>query len=153
MYRAVIIIVALAATLVAASARADEPGVRGAAEDAAAKNAMPDLHKMLMDEFDTMNASHEGIFRHDITPSLVTYFPVGQSMAETKKILAAQNLGTLAPFKGTNDPGMGTMYVSKFDLVGHVFSHVYVVLDFDFDGAEPDMKLKAMKAYLRASNM
>lgn len=147
------ILAAAMAVLLAGPVLADDPGVRGAAEDAAAQNAVPDLHKMLMEKLDAMNASSEGIFHHDITPSLSNYFPVGQPMAETKKIIAAQKLGTLKPFRGTNDPGMGTMYVTKFDLTGHIFSKVYVVLDFDFDGAEPDMKLKQMKAFLRASNM
>ena len=153
MHRAATILAVLGTALLSLAASADEPGVRASAEDAAAANAVPDLHKMLMEKLDSMNASSEGIFHHDITPSLAAYFPVGQPMAETKKIIAAQNLGVLKPFKGTNDPGMGTMFVSKFDLVGHVFSHVYVVLDFDFDGKEPEMKLKAMKAFLRASNM
>lgn len=144
---------ALAVVLLGAPALADDPGVRGTAEDEAAKNAVPDLHQMLMGKLDAMNDAKQGIFHHDITPSLAAYFPVGQPMAETRKIIAAQKLGTLKPFKGTNDPGMGTMFVTKFDLTGHIFSHVYVVLDFDFDGAEPDMRLKQMKAYLRASNM
>ena len=152
MHRHAMLAAALAA-LLAGPASADEPGVRDTAEDQAAQNAIPDLHKMLMGKLDDMNASSEGIFHHDITPSLSRYFPVGQPMAETKKIIAAQKLGTLKPFKGTNDPGMGTMFVTRFDLTGHVFSNVYVVLDFDFDGVEPDMKLKQMKAFLRASNM
>ncbi len=146
-------IVAVLMMLLAIPALADGTSVHRSAGDPAAANAIPDLHKMLMEKVDAMNASSEGIFRHDITPFMEAYFPVGQPMAETKTIIAAQNLGKLKPFKGTNDPGMGTMFVSKFDLVGHIFSHVYVVLDFDFDGAEPDMRLKAMKAYLRASNM
>ena len=114
---------------------------------------MPDLHKMLMGKFDAMNSKSDGIFHEDVTPEIAAYFPVGQPMAETKKIIAEQKLGTLKPFKGTNDPGMGTMYVTRFDLMSHLFSHVYVVLDFDFDGAAPDMRLKQMKAFLRASNM
>lgn len=133
-------IIALALALLASPLRADPA-------------PMPDLHKMLMGKFDAMNSRSDGIFREDITPSVAAYFPVGQPMAETKKIIADQKLGTLKPFKGTNDPGMGSMFVTKFDLTSHLFSHVYVVLDFDFDGAEPDMKLKQMKAFLRASNM
>ena len=132
--------IALALALLASPMRADP-------------SSMPDLHKMLMGKFDAMNSKSDGIFREDITPAVAAYFPVGQPMAETKKIIAAQKLGTLKPFKGTNDPGMGSMFVTKFDLTSHLFSHVYVVLDFDFDGAEPDMKLKQMKAFLRASNM
>ena len=31
------------------------------------------------------------------------------------------------------------MFVTKFDLTSHVFSNVYVVLDIDFDGTEPNM--------------
>ncbi len=115
--------------------------------------SMPNLHTMLMEKFDAMNTMNQGIFREDVTPLVSTYFPVGQPMAETRRILSDQKLGALKPFKGTNDPGMGTMFVTKFDLTSHLFSHVYVVLDFDFGGAGPDMKLKAMKAYLRASNM
>lgn len=133
-------IIALALALLASPLRADPA-------------PMPDLHKMLMGKFDAMNSRSDGIFHEDITPSVAAYFPVGQPMAETKKIIADQKLGTLKPFKGTNDPGMGSMFVTKFDLTSHLFSHVYVVLDFDFDGAEPDMKLKQMKAFLRASNM
>ena len=115
--------------------------------------SMPDLHTMLMDKFDAMNTMNQGIFREDVTPLVSSYFPVGQPMVQTKKILSEQKLGTLTPFKGTNDPGMGTMFVTKFDLTSHLFSHVYVVLDFDFEGAAPEMKIKAMKAYVRASNM
>ena len=130
-----------------------EPGVRGTAGDVATASAIPDLHKMLMGKFDSMNTKGEGIFHEDITSSLAAYFPVGQPKAETEKIIAAQKLGVLKPFKGANDPGMGTMFVSRFDLTSHLFSHVYVVLDFDFDGARSNMTLKQMKAYLRASNM
>ena len=140
MNRHPIIIVALAAALLASPLRADPA-------------RLPNLHKMLMGKFDAMNTKSEGIFREDVTPSLAAYFPVGQPIAETRKIIADQKLGTLKPFKGINDPGMGTMFVSKFDLTSAMFSHVYVVLDFDFEGSEPDMKLKMMKAYLRASNM
>ena len=146
-------LVAVLSVFTAAPALADGSDVRGAAEASATRDAVPDLHKMLMEKLDAMNASSKGIFRHDITPSLADYFPVGQPMAETKKIIAAQKLGQLKPFKGTNDPGMGTMFVTKFDLTSQLFSNVYVVLDFDFDGAEHDMKLKQMKAFLRASNM
>ena len=71
--------------------RADEPGPRTGVEDAASAHAIPDLHRMLMDKLDAMNAKDEGIFRDDITPSLAPYFPVGQPMAETKRIIAAQN--------------------------------------------------------------
>lgn len=144
---------ALILMLLAAPVRADDPGVRAKAGDVPAANEIPDLHKMLMGKFDAMNGKSEGIFRQDITPSLAAYFPVGQPMAQTQKIIAEQKLGVLKPFKGTNDPGMGTMFVTRFDLTSLLFSHVYVVLDFDFDGAAPDMKLKLMKAYLRASNM
>ena len=142
-------LVALAAALMAPPSRADQPAAPAFAE----KAAMPDLHKMLMGKFDAMNSRSDGIFHEDVTPMVAPYFPVGQPMAETRKIIATQKLGTLMPFKGTNDPGMGTMFVTKFDLTSHLFSHVYVVLDFDFDSAEPDMRLKAMKAFLRASNM
>lgn len=114
---------------------------------------MPDLHSMLMKKFDAMNTMQAGIFHEDITPALAPFFPVGQPIEETRRIVADQRLGKLTPFKGTNDAGMGTMLVTKFDLTSHVFSHVYVVLDFDFEGAEPDMKLQQMKAFLRASNM
>ena len=114
---------------------------------------MPDLHQMLMGKFEAMNATKNGVFREDVTALVAPYFPVGQSKAETEKIIAEQHLGTMHPFKGTNDPGMGSMFVAKFDLTSHLFSHVYVVLDFDYDGKAPDMKLKAMKAFLRASNM
>ena len=129
------------ATLAAAPTRAEPP------------SAMPDLHKMLMEKFDAMNRTDQGIFHEDITPSVSDYFPVGQPMSETKRIIAEQHLGALKPFKGTNDPGMGTMFVTRFDLMSHVFSNVYVVLDFDYDGSGPDMKLTHMKAFLRAANM
>ena len=152
MHRSVILAI-IGVTLLCMPAWADDPGVSSKTEDLATQNAMPDLHKMLMGKFDAMNSKSDGIFREDITPSVAAYFPIGQPMSETRKIVAAQKLGTLKPFKGTNDPGMGTMFVTKFDLTSHLFSHVYVVLDFDFDGAEPDMKLKQMKAFLRASNM
>lgn len=153
MLKDVAIVAILGSAMLAMPAYAEDKGVRDTAERAASEHAIPDLHAMLMDKLDDMNARKEGIFHHDITPSLQSYFPVGQPMAETKKIIAMQKLGTLKPFKGTNDAGMGKMFVTKFDLTGHVFSNVYVVLDFDFDGAEPQSKLTHMQAFLRASNM
>ncbi len=150
MQRMTVIVAAVAALLAQPSlAAANQPAPPEATDQA----ELPDLRQMLMDKFDSMNSRSDGIFHEDVTPAVAAYFPVGQPMAATRKIIAAQKLGALKPFKGTNDPGMGTMFVTRFDLTSQIFSHVYVVLDFDFDGAEPDMRLKAMKAYLRASNM
>ena len=120
---------------------------------AGASPPMPDLHQMLMQKFDAMNTMGQGIFHQDVTGIVAPYFPVGQTKSETEKIIVDQHLGTMKPFKGTNDPGMGSMFVMKFDLSSHMFSNVYVVLDFDYSGDAPNMKLIAMKAYLRASNM
>lgn len=128
--------------LLASAARADPP-----------PGAQPDLRDVLMRKFDAMNAKHEGIFHEDVTSTVQPYFPLGQSIADTRKVIADQKLGALKPFKGTNDPGMGTMYVTRFALTNGMFAQTYVVLDFDFAGAAPDMTLKAVKAFLRASNM
>lgn len=113
-----------------------------------------DVHQMLMRKFEAMNGANEGIFHDDITALLAPYFPVGQLQAETRKVVAEQKLGSLRPFMGTNDPDMGEMFVSQFDLVGRLSERVYVVVDFDFDkGSDGRSRLKQMKAYLRASGM
>ena len=128
--------------------------VDAAPNDAVATASARDVHQMLMRKFEAMNGAHDGIFHDDITSLLAPYFPVGQLQSDTRKVVAEQKLGSLRPFMGTNDPGMGQMFVSQFDLVGRLSEHVYVVVDFDFDnGSDGKSRLKQMKAYLRASGM
>lgn len=116
--------------------------------------AIPDLRRMLMGEFDAMNAASQGIFHEDVTASLAPYFPVGQPLAETRKIIAEQHLGALHNYMGVNDSGMGTMFVTRFDLVSGMSAHISVVVDFDYDQAGGEQaRLTHMKAFLRAANM
>jgi len=108
----------------------------------------------LMDKFHAMNAAGQGIFQHDVSPLIRAYFPPGQPFAETVRILREQDLGTLTKFKGMQDPAGGTMYVAKFNLMNGMFSEVYVVLNFDFEGeTEAGMTLKKATAMLRGGNM
>jgi len=108
----------------------------------------------LMDKFHAMNDAGQGIFQHDVSPLIEAYFPPGQPFAETVRILRDQNLGTLTKFKGMQDPAGGTMYVTKFNLMNGMFSEVYVVLNFDFEGkTEAGMTVKKATAMLRGGNM
>lgn len=139
---------AIFATLLVAA-----PVLAGPARAGDAVPGTSPLKTMLMDKVDAMNVRSAGIFREEVTPDVAPYFPLGQSMADTERVMAEQKLGKMKPFKGTNDLGMGTMFVAKSDLVSHVFAHVYVVFDFDYAGTAPDMKLIAMKAYMRSGTM
>lgn len=124
------------------------------ADDPIAKGPANDVHQMLMRKFEAMNDTDQGIFHDDVTALLAPVFPVGQLQAETRKIVAEQKLGELRPFMGTNDTGMGDMFVTRFDLVGRLSEHVYVVVDFDFDKAsDGKSRLKQMKAFFRAPAM
>lgn len=112
------------------------------------------LHDVLMEKFHAMNAASKGIFHDDVTYVVAPIFPVGQRMSETKRIIAEQKLGALRIFKGEQDVTQGTMYVTKFYLMDAMFSHVEVVIDFDFEGtSETDMVLRKMNAFIDASNM
>ena len=112
------------------------------------------LHKQLMDKVEAMDRSSQGIFNDDVTPLVARYFPAGQSYADTAAILRDQELGELKPYVGKTGPGDGTMYVSRFDLMSHVFAHVFVVLHFAYRRA-PDgsLGLDHMRAYLRSQTM
>jgi hypothetical protein len=114
---------------------------------------MEGLYDRLMDEFHTMNRERRGVFQDDITPMIAPYFPPGQPFAETEKLVREQKLGTLQKFKGMQDPD-GTMYVTKFSLMTGMFSEVYVVLHFDFQGTtDADMTLKRVAGYIRGGSM
>ena len=121
---------------------------------AAADAPTPDIGQTLMTKFHAMEDAKQGVFHDEVTPLVAAYFPPGQTFAETQAILEQQHLGTLKPFKGTLDPSEGKMYVTTFSLMLKMFSDVYVVLDFDFDGTtQPDMVLRRMRAFLSANNM
>ena len=113
-----------------------------------------DVADAMMKKFHTMASADKGIFHDDVTAAAAPYFPVGQKLADTRRIAREQNLGPLKRFKGTMNPGADMMYVTKLDLMSEMFSNVYVVFDFDFTGkTEADMVLKGMHAYLKAGNM
>ncbi|MDR3461943.1 MAG: hypothetical protein P4L76_06495 [Beijerinckiaceae bacterium] len=112
------------------------------------------LHDVLMEKFHTMNAASKGIFHDDITEAVSPIFPLGQRMSDTKRIIDEQKLGSLRLFKGEQDAAQGTMYVTKFYLMDAMFSHVEVVIDFDFEGPnEANMVLRKMNAFIDASSM
>jgi hypothetical protein len=113
-----------------------------------------DIADVMMKKFHTMAAADKGIFHDDVTAAVAPYFPVGQPIAETRRIAQEQKLGPLKPFKGSMNPGADMMFVTKLDLMSEMFSNVYVVFDFDFAGTnDADMVLKGMRAYLKAGNM
>ncbi len=149
------------AILVAFALSSAEPAVRSAAppfilaEDIApAKGLRDDLHERLMGKVHAMNDAGKGIFQDDISSLLTPYFPAGQSFADTRKVIDKMNLGTLQKFKGNPDPSGGTIYVTKFSVMDGMFTDVYVVLNFDFEGTtEADMKVKKATAFIRGSNM
>ena len=146
----------LAATLLVlgnTSGNAGPPAGSEASQSANVTTAR-DLRKELMERASALQAAHHGIFREDVTATVLPAFPVGQTMAETEAILARQKLGTLRMFKGQQMPSEGTMYVSTFTLMSGMSSQIYVVLDFDYDGTKPDdMVLRKVKAFIRATNM
>jgi hypothetical protein len=112
------------------------------------------LMDRLMDKFHTMNDARQGFFQDDISTMVAPYFPPGQSFAETQKVIKEQNLGQLQKFEGQPDPNGDTMYVTKFNLMSGMFSQVYVVLNFDFDGTtETNMTVQKTTAYIRGGNM
>lgn len=140
--------------LFAAAVAWTSPPARAQQAAAASPAEKKDLHKMLMDKLDSMNAENRGIFHDDVTGMVAPYFPMGQTMADTKRVLAEQHLGKLHRFMGQNDPGMGTMFVAKSALMSHAYPDVSVVVNFDYEGArEGDMRLTHMRAFLRAENM
>ncbi len=125
------------------------------AEDIAPANGLrDDLHARLMGKVHAMNDAGQGIFQDDISVLLTPYFPAGQAFSETRQVIAKMNLGTLQKFKGKPDPAGGTMYVTKFSVMDGMFTDVYVVLNFTFEGqTEADMKVKKATAFIRGSNM
>ncbi len=123
------------------------------ANDATAAGLRKNLMDRLMDKFHSMNDAGQGFFQDDISPIVASYFQPGQPFMETAKVIHDQNLGQLQKFKGMQDPGT-TDYVSKFNLMSGMFSEVYVVLNFEFEGqTEADMVLKKATAYIRGGNM
>jgi hypothetical protein len=123
------------------------------AEDATSTGLRKSLMDRLMDKFHSMNAAGQGFFQDDISPIVAPYFPPGQPLAETAQVIHDQNLGELQKFKGMQEPGT-TAYVSKFSLMSGMFSEVYIVLNFEFEGqTEASMILKKTTAYIRGGNM
>ena len=115
---------------------------------------MATLHGQLMGKVDAMDRSRSGIFNEDVTGLAAPYFPAGQPMSETAAILRDQKLGELKPYAGKTRPDDGTMFAARFDLMSHVFAHVFVVLHFAYRRA-PDgsLVLDHMRAYLRSQAM
>ena len=145
-------LVVLAVLLMTGSAVADARN-SGFPQAAPVTNA-PDLRKDLMERASALQAAHHGIFRVEVTEIVLPAFPAGQPMTETEAIVTRQKLGTLRKFKGEQMPNEGTMYVSTFTLMKGMMSHIYVVLDFDFDGTtRQNMVLRKVKAFIRATNM
>ena len=112
------------------------------------------LHERLMSKFTTMNAAGTGIFHEDVSCAVAPMFPLGQTFDRTSEIARRQGLGNLRPFRGKQMPGPGRMFVARTSLMNKMFSDVYVVVDFDFDGPdEQHLVLKKVEAFLDASNM
>ncbi len=112
------------------------------------------LRDALMAKYNAMNDGDQGIFHDDVTPLVASYFPKGQTFAETQRMIEDQKLGPLMPFKGRYDRGKGRMYVSMFSVMTQMFSSASVVVDFDFSGtSERTMVLTNVSAYLQATNM
>jgi hypothetical protein len=123
------------------------------ADDATSEGLRKNLMDRLMDKFHAMNDAEQGFFQDDISPIVAPYFPPGQPFAETAKVIHEQNLGQLQKFKGMQDPGT-TAYVSRFSLMSGMFSEVYIVLNFEFEGSsEANMTVKKTTAYIRGGNM
>jgi hypothetical protein len=113
-----------------------------------------EIRRKIMGEIHYMNDTEQGIFHHDVTKTLAPYFPHGQAMRDTEAVIADHQLGALRKFKGEEDPSEGTMYMTSFEMMAGMGSNVYVVIDFDFDGATRDtMVLRRMKAFVRAKAM
>ena len=113
-----------------------------------------DLHKQLMGKYLSMNAKHEGIFHENITPTVEKYFPVGQPIAETKKIIAEQHLGELKPYMGKPMADEGSPFATTFHVTDKNFTEVAVVLHIGFSGHdESDFKVKTVHAFLRGTGM
>jgi len=123
------------------------------ADDATAASLRKNLMDRLMDKFHSMNDAGQGFFQDDISPIVAPYFPPGQPFAETAKVIHDQKLGRLQKFQGMQEQGT-TDYVSKFSLMGGMFSEVYIVLNFEFEGqTEANMVVKKTTAYIRGGNM
>ena len=126
----------------------------GAAIIAVGETPTEGLSHTLMKTFDAMKDSGKGLFLVDVSAVVAPYFPVGQPFAETEAVIRREHLGSLRAFKGAKDPGGGTMYVTKFSLMSELYSDVYVVVHFEFDGdTRADMVLKSTSAFIRATNM
>ena len=129
-------------------------GNRSAAIVRVAEGLQADLKAKLMGKFDAMNAKREGIFHEDVTPTVAPYFPAGQPIADTRKIIAEQHLGEFVPFKGKMMADENAPFPTKFHLMGAQYSQVEVIFDFDFDGTnETNFKVKSVHAYLRGTSM
>lgn len=135
-----------------AATQTDRPAVLVAAAEQVRPSG--DLHEILKRKFDEMNAHANGIFHEDVTSLVEPFFPLGESYADVEATIRTQHLGTMRPFMGTNDPGMGKMFVTKFSLMSEMFSDISVIIDFDFDGdSKGAMVLKKRTAFVQAANM
>jgi hypothetical protein len=132
------------------------PRTNGNAALVHAADTMPagSLRAEMMAKFHSMNDAGNGIFSDDISAAVAKYFPPGQSLMETEKVIQQQDLGHLQPFKGSGHPADGAMYVTRFSLMSGTFSEVYIVLNFEFSGTtRDDMVVKKARAFIRGSNM
>ena len=112
------------------------------------------LHKQLMGKVEAMDGSSQGIFNEEVTEMVAPFFPPGQSFKDAAATVRDQGLGELQPFKGKTGPGDGTMFVSSFSLMSHVFAHVFVVLHFGFRKVEGrTLVLDHMRAFMRSQSM
>jgi hypothetical protein len=151
-----IVLSASAAFLLLLSGLAIDPGTRADAALVRAADTMPvgSLRAQVMTKFHSMNDAGNGIFSDDISAAVAKYFPHGQPLKETERVIQQQDLGHLQPFKGSGNPGDGAMYVTRFSLMSGTFSEVYVVLNFEFAGkTRDDMVVKKAMAFIRGSNM
>lgn len=108
-----------------------------------------DLKGQLRRAFEDLNARKQGLFHEDVTATVAPFFPLGQPFDATQRTVREQGLGSLEKFKGVPHDGTA-MYLLRLRIASAADDNVYVVIDFDFDH---DMRLKQVKAFMRAANM
>ena len=130
-------------------------GLGGVAEPhAREREAAASLRASLMDTVHAMGTRGDMIAHDDVTSIVAPLFPVGQSFAETQRVLKHYELGPLKMFMGTQILPLGKMYAARFSLLSGMMSDVYVTISFDFVGTtEQNMVLLTTRAFLQSSSM
>lgn len=150
-----LLLIALAAVLLGpqphcAPSRAEPRALIHAADN----DAHQSLKALCASLFEKMNDKNEGIFHEDISAAVAPYFPAGQPIAETRKVIAEQKLGELRAFKGKMMASETAPFATSFRLMGAQYSQVEVVLHFDFKGdSDSNYTVKSVHAYFRGTSM